>query len=244
MTTLRAAATIRLQTMARSLGPVNAKLVFIGASVLPLLIEEDLRWESPRSTDDIDAVAATASYTERGKLEQLLREHGFVHDMTARHAGRFRAPDSTIFDLSFAGDHSGASGSVVDNLAIESAVRLDGDPPLRHLSGAGFFLMKCAAFHDRGRSAPHASKDLADLAVLLLACSNLPSELRAQAERSERWAEARTRAIASLRSASDLAGALRTHWNRREPVPPDTPATLADAVFAAIEGLEAPSVSS
>ncbi len=216
---------MRLQAMARSLGPANAKLVFIGAAVLPLLIEEDQRWESPRSTNDIDAVAATASYTERGNLEEVLRKHGFVPDMTARHAGRYRAPDTTIFDLSFAGDHTGGSGSVVDRLAIESATPLAGDPPLRHLSSAGFFLMKCAAFADRGRETPHASKDLADLAVLLVACPNLANELRAQAHQSTKWVDAVTLAITSLRSVPDLRGALRTHWRSRQPVPPDTPDT-------------------
>ena len=235
MSTERAAAEARLRAMAAQLGSVNERMVFIGAAVLPLLVEDDDRWESPRSTDDVDAIAATASYTQRGRLEELLRERGFAPDMTAPHAGRFRAPDATIFDLSFAGDHVGGSGSSVDGLAVKSAQLLEGEPPLRHLSAAGFLLMKCAAFRDRGLRAPHASKDLADVAVLLLGCRSLAGQLRSNAESSEAWAQEIVSAVTTLRAAPDLLGALRTHCAQRGPLPPNTSTSLAREVMEAVE---------
>src|SRR5262249_5419657 len=156
--------------------------------------------EFPRTTDDIDAIAATASYTRRALLEEQLRACGFTPDMTASHAGRFKTADGIVFDLSFVGTHTGASGAAVDRLGFESAVRLDGVPTLRHLSGAGFLAMKCAAYRDRGLAAPHASKDLADIAVLLLARPALVADLRTHAETSREWAIARTSSIEILRA--------------------------------------------
>ena len=57
----RTAATERILRVARALQVVNEQLVFIGAAVLPLLADADHRLAAPRRTQDVDAVAATAT---------------------------------------------------------------------------------------------------------------------------------------------------------------------------------------
>lgn len=158
----RELALARIRRVALELGDVRERLVFIGGTVLPLLVEVESRSSSPRITKDVDAVAGTASYTEKHRLEQAMRQARFRDDPGGQ-MGRGRSPSGEIFDLSFAGDHAGATGSQVDAIGIQSAVTVQGQPPVRCLSALGLFLMKTAAFFDRGRRAPFESKDLADL---------------------------------------------------------------------------------
>ncbi|MGH7653670.1 MAG: hypothetical protein ACREN6_03315 [Gemmatimonadaceae bacterium] len=228
----RALALHRIRVMAQSLGPVNSQLVFIGAAILPLLVTDDDRWSVPRSTDDVDAVAATATYTQQALLEEALRSRGFKPSMDGRHIGRYRAPDGSAFDLSFAGDHPGGTGSMVDALAIETAETVEGTPPIRHLSATGFFLMKQAAFRDRGRAKLFESKDLADLAVLLVGRTSLLVEMQTQAAESSIIKDALISAANALLAEKGIEAALRTHFRSRAPIAPDTDATLAE------EGIE------
>lgn len=226
-TDAREMAILRIRRVATELGDVRERLVFIGGTVLPLLVEVESRFSSPRITKDVDAVAGTARYTEKHRLEQAMRQARF-RDEPGGHMGRWRSPSGEIFDLSFAGDHAGATGSPVDALGIQSAVTLVGEPPVRHLSAPGFFLMKTAAFFDRGQAAPFESKDLADLAVLLAGRPQLPREISESA--GDGWSLG-SEFAQRLLAVTDLAGALRTHFRDRRPVPPDTPDTLANEVL-------------
>lgn len=218
----RAVAEERIRRVARSLGGVNEQLVYIGASVLPLLVDITDRFAVPRVTKDVDAVAGTASYTARGRLEEALRARGFLHHVGS-HAGRWISPAGEIFDLSFAGDHLGGTGAAVDALAIATAVLLPGDPSVRHVSAVGFLSMKAAAFSDRGRSAPHASKDIADIAVLLAGRPQLLSEVSAANENVRRAACDASRLLLAV---PELAPAMRSHFRDRQPILPDTPDSL------------------
>lgn len=231
----RVIAEARIRRVAQALGPVRERLVFIGASVLPLLVDVEARLSTPRATKDVDAVAGTIRYTEQHDIEMALRTAGFKDDMHG-HIGRWHAPFGEIFDLSYAGQHLGGTGSAVDMMAIATAIVLPGDPPIRHVNGVGLFLMKTAAFGDRGTSAPHDSKDLADLAVLLVGRSVL-HEAVASADPATRQAvrDAATRLLEN----ADLAGALRSHFRDRQPVPPDTPDDLATEVTGTLSLLAA-----
>jgi hypothetical protein len=231
----RAAAADRIRRVARAMGDIHERLVFIGASVLPLLAEVDQRLAAPRTTKDVDAVAATTSYVARAKLEESLRARGFRHQPLG-HAGRWLSPSGEIFDLSFAGDHLGGTGSSIDAIAIASANVLEGDPPIRHLSGAGFLIMKSAAFGDRGRSAPHESKDLADIAVLLAGRSTMTFEVESADAEIQRAVGG---SAAQLLAVRELAPALRGHFSDRRPIPPDTPDELTVEAIGVLARLRA-----
>jgi hypothetical protein len=227
MGTQREAAIRRIRSVATELGEVRDRLVFIGGTVLPLLVDVESRCSSPRVTKDVDAVAGTASYTEKHRLEQALRLARFRDD-PAGHMSRWRSPSGEVFDLSFAGSHAGGSGSRVDAIGIRTAIALAGEPAIRHLSPTGFFLMKAAAFFDRGLTKLSESKDLADLAVLFLARHDLPEGLRAAGKEASNLG---TEVSRRLLAVPDFAGALRVHFRDRHPIPPDTPDLLAREVL-------------
>lgn len=113
---------------------------------------------------------------------------------------------------------------------------LPGDPSIRHLSGPGFLIMKSAAFGDRGRSAPHESKDLADIAVLLIGRPELTLEVASADAEIQR---AVGRAAAQLLAVPELAPALRGHFSDRRPIPPDTPDELTVEAIGVLERLQA-----
>jgi len=230
----RTAALDRIAAVANALpSTVRNQVVFIGGTVLPLLVDVDTRFDAPRPTKDVDAVAATVSYTRMAQMEDALRVAGFRHAPNGP-ISRWIAPNGEIFDLSAAGDHAGGTGAVVDQMAIATAVPILEYPHLRQLSGIGCFLMKAAAFSDRGMQTPVESKDLSDLAVLLVGRATLAAEAA--------WSAVSMRALIhaqamSLLEVDDLTGALRSHFRDRQPIPPDTPVTLADEAMVVLRKL-------
>ncbi|MBA4071708.1 MAG: hypothetical protein C0497_07725 [Gemmatimonas sp.] len=212
---------------------VRDQVVFIGGTVLPLLVDVDAKFDAPRPTRDVDAVTATVSYTQYGLIEDALRAAQFRHAPSGP-ISRWIAPNGEIFDLSTAGDHPGGTGAIVDQMAIETAVPIPEYSHLRQLSGIGFFLMKSAAFADRGARVAYESKDLADLAVLLAGRETLVAEATQAADKVREMIHMHARA---LLESPDLAGALRSHYRDRHPIPPDTPDSLANDVAAVLARL-------
>lgn len=234
MTPTRTASLDRILSVANALpAAVRDQVVFIGGTVLPLLVDVDIRFDAPRPTKDVDAVMATVSYTRYAQMEEALRAAHFRHAPSGP-ISRWVAPNGEIFDVSTAGDHPGGSGAIVDRMAIETAIPILEYPQLRQLSGVGCFLMKSAAFSDRGARAPYESKDLADLGVLLAGRGTLVAEAASAAVdvRDMMHAHANT-----LLGTVDLTGALRSHFRDRRPVPPDTPASLASDALTVLAKL-------
>ena len=81
---------------------------------------------------------------------------------------------------------------------------------------------------------PTASKDLADLAILLAGRPQLPSEVAAADVSIRRSVAA---AAALLLAVPELASALRSHFRDRQPIPPDDPDSLAVEALAVLEQL-------
>lgn len=237
--TVRPAAEARILRLVQRL-PASidaADLVFMGGTVLPLLVDVDRRFESPRPTKDVDGIMASATYSTMGAVEQALRDAGFKHMGSDPEAApgtpisRWTTPDTEIFDLTFYGQHIGATGARVDELAIETATTMVGHPPLRHLSSVGFFMTKAQAFRDRHQ---RTSKDLADLGVLL-ACD--PDIKRAVATCSSDVQEmVRTQAQA-LRAFPLLKDRMRGTFSGRGPIVPDTPQSVTEDAMRILDTL-------
>jgi predicted nucleotidyltransferase len=165
-----------------ALGDWGQRIVFIGGAVAPLL-QTDPPLPRVRPTDDVDAIAATLSYPDYGKLEQALRDAGFKHGGVtghATHAHRWYTPDGTKFDLVPYGDHLGASGNQWDEIAARDAVStiIDG-VEVRHVSATGFLVLKWAAYVDRGASNPIGSEDIEDILGVLASRPTILGEITA-----------------------------------------------------------------
>lgn len=222
--TVRAAAEARILRVAQALPPsiAPADLVFMGGTVLPLLVTVEHRFESPRPTTDVDGVMASASYSMMGTIEQALRSAGFTHvvadpaEQKSIPISRWKTPNAELFDLTFCGNHFGATGSAVDILAIDTAVPMAGHPALRHLSHVGFFVTKAQAFRDRHH---RTGKDLADLGVLLTCHTTLEHDVAGHAANVQ---EVVREQAAALLAFPGIADRLRGTFPGRRPIQPDT----------------------
>lgn len=223
----------RIIAVATALAGVREHLVFIGGTVLPLLVDVDDRFYAPRMTDDVDAVGVAVGYAQSAAVEAAVLAAMFKPNLKSKHKGSWVGPQGDIFDLSFAGDFPGASGARVDVLAIETAQPMEGHPEVRHLSPTGLFLMKCAAFRDRGRENPFESKDLADLAVLLVA-GRLEQDVAMRSDQVRAEVQAMAR---GLMQEPRLLSALLSHFADRRPVPPDTEEDLAAEAMSVLQSL-------
>ncbi|MDX2207604.1 MAG: hypothetical protein SFU57_08195 [Gemmatimonadales bacterium] len=169
----------RIARVAEALGPeLAARVVFIGGAVLPLLTDRNEIFETLRLTMDVDGMVVTSTYVQKGMLEEALRIRGFRHATgTATHVDRWHTPHGDLLDLTSCGEHLGGTGSAHDRFAHDTAVRHELPPHIRHASPLGFLVLKWGAYRDRGQDAPHRSKDLSDLVVILLASEQWREEL-------------------------------------------------------------------
>lgn len=85
----------RLRAVAQALKPLNQKVVFVGGATIALYGNPDTAFEV-RPTDDIDVVVELATYGTFAKLEERLREIGFVNDVEAKVVCRYKIRGITV----------------------------------------------------------------------------------------------------------------------------------------------------
>ena len=207
----------RMSRVAEQLGDaLRGQVVFIGASLLPLMETEENVLSESRATDDVDAVTATSSYGRKFDFEQALRARGFRNDVRdGTHLDRWRSPDGVTFDCVSCGAHVGGTANADDLWTIEQAVETDLPPLVRHASAVGLLLLKSAAYRDRGATSPITSKDLSDIATLLATRPILPDEVSAaELTAKKRLADS----CRSLVKNPRVVAAIRSHIAAREPL--------------------------
>jgi hypothetical protein len=169
----------RLIRVARALGDLTERVVFVGGSIAPLLYSEP-PFDEARSTADVDGIVASRTYTAMEDVYEALRARGFRQSPEdSGHVNRWRTLADDPFDLMSTGSHLGGSGKIADRLALETCVELrvpDGIL-LRHASGPGFLGQKWSAYEDRGAADPSASHDLQDIIALIASRPTLLAEL-------------------------------------------------------------------
>lgn len=200
-------AAVLLVPVARALGELRTRVVFIGGAIAPLL-QTHPPFSGVRPTRDVDAIALTASYADFERIQAGLRERGFRVPLDARHAHQWIAPgDPPIkFDLVPAGTHFGASGNPFDELALATAVEVEIEPGLmiRHASAPGFLALKFAAHRDRGEDDPFASHDLEDILALLASRPGIVEETAVAPEEIRSFVAARAVLLFSHEDLEDL----------------------------------------
>lgn len=176
---------VRLQRVALALGPLAERVVFIGGAITPLL-QSDPPFGEARPTRDVDAVTASATYGDVGRLHEALRARGFRQDpRETMHLHRWTSPDGDWLDLVPSGSHPGGSGQEWDQFALQSSVGVDlGDRVVvRHASAPAFLALKWAAYLDRGAADPFASHDLEDILALVASRAAIVQEVAGCPER-------------------------------------------------------------
>jgi predicted nucleotidyltransferase len=216
--------------VARELGDLAGRVVFIGGAIAPLL-QTDPPFPRARVTSDVDAVTASTSYADLERLRRELTERRFRQATDTKHVHRWVSPSGIPFDLVPAGGHLGGSGNPWDAIALETAIELDmgSGVTIRHAGAPAFLAQKWSAHHDRGREDPLTSHDLEDILALLASRPRMADEVAAAPAALREYVGQQARAFLENRDAEDL---LAAHLNTAQ-----DPASTMEAVRALLRQL-------
>lgn len=157
---------VRLRAVAQALKPLEQKVVFVGGSTIALYANPETAMEV-RPTDDIDVVVELATYGSYAKLEERLREIGFVNDVEAKVVCRYKVQgitvdimptDPKVIGFSNKWYPVGFSKAVLHDLTERESINIF---PLEYLVAT-----KLEAFFSRGKTDFIFSRDFEDLVYL------------------------------------------------------------------------------
>ena len=162
-----------LQMVARHFNGLNIPYALLGASVLPLLVDNAAVQEI-RPTIDIDLSVEIVSLGELYALEEQLRSRGFRHD-TRQGAPicRWIVDEVTVDIMPTEAAVLGMASEWFQE-AVSTALKMDlGDGVQASVINRPYFLAtKLTAYRDRGAKDPFMSKDLEDIVTLFDGCQN------------------------------------------------------------------------
>lgn len=166
-----------IATVAARFDPLGMKFVFIGGSVLSLLVDNP-RIASIRPTKDVDVVFEVLTHLDYTKLEERLIALHFKND-TSEGAPRCRwIIDDIKVDVLPARDEYGLWGGQWMEEALRSAaVRTIQGRDIQVITPPCFLAAKMEAFADRGAGDFLASHDFEDLVTVIEGRAALLSEL-------------------------------------------------------------------
>jgi len=160
-----------LQVVARHFNELDIPYAFLGASILPLLVDNAAAQEI-RPTIDIDLSVEVVTLFELYELEERLRARGFRHD-TRKGAPicRWLVEEVTVDVMPTKAAVLGMACEWFDE-AVKTAARMDlGEGVQAPVIKRPYFLAtKLTAYRDRGAKDPRMSKDLEDIVTLFDGC--------------------------------------------------------------------------
>jgi predicted nucleotidyltransferase len=157
-----------MRIVAVKMQPLEVPFVFVGGAVMPFLVDRpDLT--DFRPTKDVDVVVAISSYESYARLEERLRDRGFIHD-TSEGAPICRwIVDGCRVDIMPA-EPSGLGMNTrwfPQVLQMATDIDLGEDCRAKAVSPSLFLATKFEAFKDRGDKDYYGSKDLEDIVTLI-----------------------------------------------------------------------------
>jgi hypothetical protein len=170
----------RLETVAWGLAPLQEKVVFLGGSVVGLLLTDPA---SPpvRPTQDVDVLVETVSYARFASVETTLRALGFEPDQTEGspicrwliHGIKvdIMPPDPTALGFS--------NRWYPETLRSARPYQLRPGVQVELVSPACFLATKLEAFSSRGHGDYLSSADIEDFVVVVDGRAEIPDDVRA-----------------------------------------------------------------
>lgn len=169
-----------LMAMARAMGPLCEKVVFVGGCATGLLIDNPGLMDV-RPTEDVDAIVEVASLAGYHHMADQLAQRGFKQTM-ADNTPPFRWFWNRLqLDLVPLDEKVLGFANPWYRAGFESAEQVTGEDGLvlRHLSAPYFLATKFEAFKDRGRNDVFVSHDLEDIMTVVEGRAALVEEVKA-----------------------------------------------------------------
>jgi len=170
---------LRVLQVAEALKHLREKVVFIGGSIVGLLIT-DTGAPDVRLTKDVDIIVEVINFSDHVDTEEEIRKLGFKHDISDEgHFLRFRL-DELIVDIL----PTDATRFGMNTQWYETAGRtaqtyvLEGGPSIRVVSPPLFLCTKLDAHSDRFKDNLRESRDFEDILAVIDGRAELLEEVR------------------------------------------------------------------
>jgi hypothetical protein len=196
--------------VAKTLGPLAAELVFVGARVAELLVT-DPAGTRVRPTLDSDTVVDVTGKVGYYQFGEKLKRRGFVEDDTpGAPVCRWCSGDDVL-------DVMPADGSVLGfrnawyGVALDTAVQYALEPgvTIRIAAAPAFLATKWDAFHDRGADDWYGSPDVQDIVTVVAGRPEILHEIAESRQDLRNYLSAETSSFLASGLAEDvIAGAL------------------------------------
>ncbi len=163
---------IATRTIAKALGELNKRVVYVGGAVVSMYID-DSSADDVRPTKDIDITMEIASLGELEKIREELKQKGFHQSSEDNVMCRFRYKDIKVDVMA-----TKAVGWAPANPWFEPGFKdlilfnID-DVEIKCLSLPYYLATKLTAFYDRGITDPRTSHDFEDIVYILNYTSNI-----------------------------------------------------------------------
>lgn len=174
----------RVVGVARALADIPEPILFVGGSVVGLLVTSP-RAAKPRATDDVDLVAFVTDYARLASLHARLRQRGFSEDVESRAICRWRFRGWIVDVMPPHDDILGFANRLYPSAVHHPVVTTMDDVSISHIDAPHFIGTKLLAYEDRGRGEIVVSHDLEDLFAVLSSrpevvheVANAPAECR------------------------------------------------------------------
>jgi hypothetical protein len=152
-----------IKLIAKSLGEINDKAVFVGGSTVPFYLPEEMM-AIARPTDDIDVVIEMINPLERVRVEEQLRAKGFKNDISeGAPICRWKYKGITV-DVMSPNEKVFGFGNKWYADGIKNSLKINSDGvEVKILSLPYFIATKLEAFKDRGKNDFFGSHDMEDI---------------------------------------------------------------------------------
>lgn len=170
-----------LEAVAEALGDdLRERLVFVGGCTTALLITDAVTLEGVRTTDDVDLIVDLAGYPAWARLQDTLRERGFVESAQDDVICRMRLGDLKV---DFMPDDEAILGFSNQwyRMGMETAqiVILTDRLTIRRLAPPLFLATKFEAWLGRGQGDMLTSRDLEDILLVVDGRPEIIAEVQA-----------------------------------------------------------------
>ncbi|MFP4025040.1 MAG: nucleotidyl transferase AbiEii/AbiGii toxin family protein [Thiohalospira sp.] len=166
-----------VKRIARALGDLNNRVVYVGGAVVSLYIDDPAA-DDVRPTQDIDISLEITSQGELENLRQELAKKQFTQSAADTVMCRFRY-DGIPVDVMATEEIGWAPANRWFRPGFEhlQTLELESGLQIRILSVAYFLATKFEAYNDRGANDPRTSKDFEDIVYVLDNHTNLVNEI-------------------------------------------------------------------
>lgn len=166
----------RLLSVARALGPLHERVVYVGGAVVSLYADRYPQ-EELRLTKDVDIFLEIASIAELEALRLQLKSLGFRQSAEDSVMCRFRLHNIKV-DVMATREVDWAPANPWFEPGLEYLWNVTRDGIDFKILSAPFFLAtKLSAFHGRGGNDPRTSHDIEDIVYVLQNRTNIEEEL-------------------------------------------------------------------